>query len=266
MMGGRLYVIGAGMAGLAAAVRAVGNGRDVTVMEAARHGGGRCRSFHDAGLDRVIDNGTHMILGANQKVFKFLDAVGAKDGLLPMGNGEFNFFDLASGDSWSLRPGKESIPWWLLLPSRRVPDTGLRDYLALRHLAGAGGGASLGDFFDPSRPIYERLWAPLSLAVLNNRPETASARLFWRVFEKTFFKGAKACQPFWAPAGLSAALIGPAMAFLLENGTEVRFSRLLKALLSAEERITQLNFAKDSIELAPEDSVILAVPPGQARS
>ena len=51
------HIIGAGLAGLAAAVRLAEQGRQVAVYEAAGQAGGRCRSYFDAGFGAVIDNG-----------------------------------------------------------------------------------------------------------------------------------------------------------------------------------------------------------------
>ena len=52
----RAWVIGAGLAGLSAAVRLTKQGWAVTIFESAGQEGGRCRSFHDTQLDRRIDN------------------------------------------------------------------------------------------------------------------------------------------------------------------------------------------------------------------
>ena len=63
--GATTHVVGAGLAGLACAVRLVGAGRRVALHEAAGHAGGRCRSFFDAALGCSIDNGNHLMLGGN---------------------------------------------------------------------------------------------------------------------------------------------------------------------------------------------------------
>ncbi len=261
---GRLYVIGAGMAGLAAAVQGVRQGRAVTVMEATGHGGGRCRSFADATLGRVIDNGSHLILSGNRNIFTFLERIGAPDGIRPMGGGGFPFLDLASRRVWCLHPTGGRIPWWLLSAKRRVPDSSLGDYLALWRLARAGPEASLADCLDPARAIFERLWAPLSLAILNCEPETASAALFWRVLDETLFKGSGACRPQWAPQGLSSALVDPALDFLGRSGAEVLFAHRLSALAMAGDRITRLEFGGRGVALDEAEDVILALPPGPA--
>ena len=44
-----VHIIGAGMAGLSAAVRCVEGGLRVSLYDSARQAGGRCRSFHDPG-------------------------------------------------------------------------------------------------------------------------------------------------------------------------------------------------------------------------
>ena len=63
-------MLGAGMAGLAAATRLAEAGRAVTVLEAAPHAGGRCRTFFDTTLNTEIDNGNHLVLSGNTDVMR----------------------------------------------------------------------------------------------------------------------------------------------------------------------------------------------------
>ncbi|MCK5744643.1 MAG: NAD(P)-binding protein, partial [Oricola sp.] len=53
----RVHIIGAGLSGLAAAVRLIEHDVPVTVYEGAGQAGGRCRTFFDKHLEREIDNG-----------------------------------------------------------------------------------------------------------------------------------------------------------------------------------------------------------------
>ena len=64
-MAGHVHIIGAGIAGLAAAVRFAAHGHAVSVYESAPQAGGRCRSYHDPALDMEIDNGNHLVLSGN---------------------------------------------------------------------------------------------------------------------------------------------------------------------------------------------------------
>src|SRR3546814_10368019 len=52
----RAHVVGAGIAGLSAALRLAKTGWQVSLYEAAAQAGGRCRSYYDARLERSIDN------------------------------------------------------------------------------------------------------------------------------------------------------------------------------------------------------------------
>jgi hydroxysqualene dehydroxylase len=63
---GCTHIIGAGLAGLSAAVRLAKSGRSVVLHEAAGLVGGRCRSYYDAGLGSVIDNGNHLLLSGGE--------------------------------------------------------------------------------------------------------------------------------------------------------------------------------------------------------
>ena len=85
--GARVHVVGAGLAGLSAAVTLAGRGVPVVLSDAARQAGGRCRSYHDGVLDMEIDNGNHLVLSGNQAVGRYLGAIGAEDRVSRAGPG-----------------------------------------------------------------------------------------------------------------------------------------------------------------------------------
>lgn len=259
--GARLWVIGAGLAGLSAAVHGSSLGRPVTLMEAARHAGGRCRSFEDTGLGRRIDNGNHLILGGNEAVFEYLGLLGAGDALAPLEPAAFPFAEPATGRHWTLRPSRGRLAWWLLRPARRVPDSRLSDYLPMGRLVRAPLEATVAQCLDPARPLFQRFWRPLTLAILNTEPEAASAALLGRVLSATLLKGADASRPFLAPKGLSTALVDPALAHLDEQGVDLAFATRLKGLETTDGRVTALRFAGGPVSVADGDKVILALPP-----
>ena len=60
-----VHIVGAGIAGLACAVRVVKAGGTATLYEAAGQAGGRCRTYYDSQLKAEIDNGNHILLTAN---------------------------------------------------------------------------------------------------------------------------------------------------------------------------------------------------------
>lgn len=75
----RVAVVGAGWAGMAAAVALTQAGHHVTVMEAARTLGGRARALHTidaAGQPLVLDNGQHILIGAYTETLRLMRTVG----------------------------------------------------------------------------------------------------------------------------------------------------------------------------------------------
>lgn len=259
-----VHIVGAGLAGLGAAVRLTTRGTRVVLHESAGHAGGRCRSFYDETLDRMIDNGNHLLLSGNDTAMAFLDAVDSRDSLIGPREPAFPFADLSTGARWAVRPNAGRLPWWIFVASRRVPDTTPGDYLAALRLARAGRNDTVADCLDPSRPAYRRFWEPLTIAVLNAGIEEGSAKLLWPVMTEIFGRGAKAAHPLIAREGLSQSFIEPALRLLDRTGATVRFNQRLRAIERGGERATALDLARERIVLGPEDCLILAVPPAPA--
>ena len=140
MRGRTVHVVGAGVAGLSAAIRLAEAGLEVIVHEAAQAAGGRCRSYADQALGLVIDNGNHLLLSGNHAALDYLGRIGSRDSLSGPGAAVFDFADLRSGERWRLRPNESRVPWWLFDRKRRAPGTALtRIFRAARHAhPGAG--------------------------------------------------------------------------------------------------------------------------------
>jgi hydroxysqualene dehydroxylase len=261
-----IHIIGAGLAGLAAAVRLTKRGHGVTVHEATGFAGGRCRSYYDAGLGMTIDNGNHLLLSGNHAALGFARDVTAEHRLIGPATAAFDFLDLASGERWTLKIGDGRLPWWIFDPQRRVPGTRARDYLALARLLWPPAGKRLGEVIACEGPLYARLAGPLLLAALNIEPPAGSATLAGAVIRETLAAGGAACRPLIARDGLGATLIEPALARIAQAGGTVRLNHELHALRFADDTVAALDFGGDAIALAADDAVILAVPPYAATS
>ena len=124
---GQIHVVGAGLAGLSAAVRLAAAGHRVVIHEASNQAGGRCRSYHDATLGMTIDNGNHLVLSGNRATLDYLETIGAGERLVGPDAPEFPFVDLATGERWTLRLSDGLLPWWIFDPKRRVPGTRAAD-------------------------------------------------------------------------------------------------------------------------------------------
>lgn len=260
-MAGQVHVVGAGLAGLSTALRLAERGVAVTVHEALEAAGGRCRTFHDPRLGCEIDNGNHLVLSGNGSVRAYLAAIGA-GGALVAGAARFPFIDMPGGLRWTVAPGRS--PLWLLDPDRRVPGMRLSDLAGPLALACAGAGATVAEVVRGRGPLWQRFWEPLTLAAINAPPARASARLLWAVLRETFLKGEASCRPMFAPFGLGAALVDPALARLRQMGVGFRFGRPLRRV-EGEGRATLLHFADGPVALGPGDRAVIALPPSRLR-
>ena len=257
----KIHVIGGGLAGLSAAVAATQAGHTVQVYEAGPAAGGRCRSYFDRELDCRIDNGNHLILSGNHATLAYIDAIGARPTLRPSGGARFPFMDVTTGATWTVAPGPGRIPWWVMQPSRRVPDTKATDYLSVLALRKAGFQATVAEMLDDHGPLYARLLEPLAVAALNTPPSAALARLLSAVVNETLLAGGAACVPVFPRDGLSETLIDPAIAFLRAHGGDLQTGCLVANLQRTGNRVTRLVTTTGEIPVDAIDRVILATPP-----
>lgn len=255
-----VHIIGAGLAGLAAAVRLQDAGNRVVVHEATGHTGGRCRSYYDAATDLTIDNGNHLLLSANHAVLDYARRLRSADRLEGPPTPDFDFIDLASRQRWRLRLSPGRLPWWIFDPKSRVPDTSAGDYLKLGKLLFAAGDRPLREVIPCAGALYERLVHPLMLAALNVDPADGSSALAAQLVRETLVAGGQACRPLIAASGLSDVLIDPAVARIAEKGGEVRLRHELRKLIVEHGRATALDFGDDTVLLEEQDAVVLAVP------
>lgn len=255
-----VYIIGAGLAGLSAAVRLAGAGRKVVMIEASAQAGGRCRSYVDPVLDMTLDNGNHLVLSGNRDTFDYLDRIGATDRLQGAPDARLAFQDVRRGASWTIRPNDSPLAWWILSAARRVPGTKATDYLVLLKLLAGGDDRPIGEAVPPHGALWDRLLEPFLLAALNTKAEAGSAKLAGAVIAESLARGGRAYCARIAHPTLSAAFIDPAIAFLAARGARVRFASPVKGLGFEEDRVVTLDLADGPVALAPGDSVILAAP------
>ena len=250
-----VHVVGAGLAGLAAALTLAERGVRVTLHEAGPAAGGRCRSYFDRELGCRIDNGNHLLLSGNKAAFTFLDQVGARDTLMGPRTPAFPFMDLATGERWTVRPNRGRVPLWILDRRRRVAGTRLRDYLGLMALRRAGPAATVAQTLRPG-PLYRRLLEPLAIAALNTPPESGSARLLNAVIAESLAEGGAACIPAFPRDGLSESFIDPAVRFLEARGAQLRLSSRVGAIAVEDGLVVGLG----AEPVGPGEAVVLAVP------
>ena len=213
-----VHIIGAGISGLSAAVRLANANYRVHVHEATQQAGGRCRSYFDAATNLTIDNGNHLLLSGNRHALAYARSIGTEAGLVGPKRAQFPFVDISTGQRWQLDLGDGRLPLWVFDEARRVPDTGLLDYLALMPLIWAGTDKLVGNAIPCEGTLYQRLVQPLLLAALNVDPPEGSAGLAGAIVRETLLAGGQACRPLIARDGLSAVLVEPAIKLLQDKG------------------------------------------------
>lgn len=260
MSRGTVHVVGAGLAGLAAALSLSAAGRRVVVHEAANRAGGRCRSYHDPFLDRMIDNGNHLMMSANAHVLGYLEETDANDRVEISTPAAYPFVDVATGERWTLRPNAGPLPWWILFPSRSVKGARLSDWLDGRHLLSAGPERTVADCLKTDTVLWRRFWEPLTVAALNIEPDEGAAVLLAEVYRRTFANGEAMSRPVFVRRNLAEALIDPALAELERRGVEVRYGTRVREIATEGGRVTGLRAGDERIVLEEDDAVVLAVP------
>ena len=261
-----IYIVGAGIAGLSAAVALSQKGVAVEIIEASAHAGGRCRSYHDPVLDMMLDNGNHFVLSGNRATFGYLDAIGSRERMIGPSEATLDFLDRRDGARWTIRPNAGPIPWWLASPKRRVAGTRIGDYLPLMGLIAPAANRTIEQVLSCEGVLWDRLIGPFLLGALNTDPRRGSAALAGAVIRESLARGGRAYCVRIAHPTLSAAFVDPALAFLQAHGARVHFGRPVRTLSFAEDRVVGIATAEGDIAVGAADQVIVAAPPWIAQT
>lgn len=265
----RLAVVGAGWAGLAAAVAATLAGHAVVLFEAARQPGGRARSLPvdlPGGGTATLDNGQHILIGAYRDTLALMRQVGVRPAQVlrrlpltlqrPDGRGlSLPDWPAPLDAAWgilSARGWSAADKLSLLAHATRwrlrdfaCPD----DWTVLRLCAGL------------SENVLRDLVEPLCVAALNLPAARASAGVFLRVLRDGLF-GAR--QDGWGASNLliPSADLGrvfpdAAAAWLATHGADLR--------LGARVQSVQPDAGGWRLDGEPFDAAVLACPAWEAQ-
>ena len=254
-----IHVVGAGLAGLSAAMTLVEAGRRVALYESGPQAGGRCRSYFDRELGCRLDNGNHLLLSGNRSSWAFMDRIGTRATMGGPASALFPFIDVATGERWTVRPNAGRVPWWVLSRRRRVPGAALREFVALLALRRAPANATVAEMLPPGE-LSRRLLEPLAIAALNTPLATGSARLLGRIMDESLSRGGRACVPAFPREGLSETFIDPAVEWLRRRGATVHTAHRIAALSMQGDRVEAMGGPAGAVALGAHDSVLLAVP------
>jgi squalene-associated FAD-dependent desaturase len=201
-----------------------------------------------------------MLLSGNRAAMTYIKEIGSRDQFHVPERAAFPFMDIKTGERWVVRPNRGRIPWWVLSAGRRVPDTRLSDYVGMARITRYRDNTTVADSMRRGR-LYWRLLEPIAVAALNTPSQAGLARYLGAVMRETLMRGGKASIPVTPNAGLSEALVDPAVAVLRTRGADVRFNSRISQVTIDGGRVTGLRGPDGAIALDPDASVVLAVPP-----
>lgn len=224
---GRIAVIGAGWAGMAAAVTLAEQAFPVTVFETSRTLGGRARRVTLEGAD--LDNGQHLLLGAYRETLRLMRKVGAEPERLllrlPL--------ELRFADGFHLRAPRLPYPANLLAALLGTKSLRLtQSFSAMRFIVGLRmrnfriapdrSVAQLLDEWNQEETLRSHLWEPLCVSALNTPVTLASAQVFANVLRDGLANSGEASDLLIGRADLSRLFPDPAADYVRSRGGSIR--------------------------------------------
>ena len=222
---GTVAIVGAGYAGLAAAVELSARSIPVTVYEGARELGGRARMVERH--DMHLDNGQHIMIGAYKATLDLMRRVGVPDSSLHRMPLQWRF-----PPHFELNAVRAPAPLHLalgLLRARglsltaRLRCAGFLDWcrrIGFRLKEDRTVARLLQEHRQDARAI-RHLWEPLCVAALNTPAAEASAQIFLNVVRDGIASSRAASDLLLPTTDLTSLFPRPAAEFVTTHGGEV---------------------------------------------
>lgn len=259
----RVAIIGAGWAGLAAAIT-LAPAANVVLFEAGKAAGGRARRVGLGGM--ALDNGQHILIGAYRECLRLMRGVGV-DPARVLASQPLCWHQI---DGVQMQCPALPAPLHLLFGLLGAKGLCWRDKLALARVLTQlrvrrwqiGHDVAALSWLQQqgqSAALLSGFWTPLILATLNTPPAQASMQLLANVLRDSLGAAqADASRLLLPKVDLSALFVDPALQWLAANGVDVRLGQ----------RVTAVDWQspQPQVDGAAFDAVLVATAPYHAAS
>lgn len=267
-----VVVVGGGLAGLASSVWLAERGDQVTLLDGRGRLGGRTIgiTLDVAGAPEHVENGQHVIAGAYDHIFRYLDSVGTREFVdfpttwgIRTGEGVVSSLGLRGRDAWRLLTGR--LPGFSTSDALRSLPAHVRMLRDARRLRDELDEITVEQWFDRvGLPETTRrfLWRMATLGVLNERSDLASAHALAALMRTAMIKasrhGRRTLTIGYPTVDLHTLYIAGAERVFAERGVQVRLRTKASQVLVEGGRAVGVRLADGSVIDA--DAVIVAVP------
>lgn len=264
-----VIVIGGGLAGLSASVKLVKAGASILLIEKNNHLGGRTYSFVEKNTKSVVDNGQHLLVGAYKNTFKYLEIIGTSEllskqelnGFIFLENGKkceeivipqvpkplnlfiaiFKMRALSISEKIDLLKLGLAIKNWDQNFQFLIKNTTVKNWL---------------DFYEQNDRTRKYFWYPLTISIMNESPDVASAYLFANAIKRTYFDEGESSK-IWIPAvGQSELYVEQAVKLIESSKSKIILNKKVNKIITKDRKYVGI----EAGEVLKSKYAICAVP------
>ena len=247
-----VVIIGAGWAGLAAAVKLTQQGHHVTLFESAKQVGGRARAVKFD--NKEVDNGQHILIGGYTECLSLMKIVGIDiDTALKRLPLLLQVIDKSVIDKTPLILKAPALPAPLHLLYALVTAKGLKfkdRVAAIRfglylkknnyQLKQDISVAALFETTTQTDILIRQLWEPLCLSTMNTPIKEASANVFMRVFKDAFTNKRQDADLLLPTVDLSNLFPNAAVKYIEQHGGKVHLKSRIENIEISDNQISSV--------------------------
>ncbi|UCF65672.1 MAG: FAD-dependent oxidoreductase [bacterium] len=242
-----IVIIGAGIAGISAALHTLDYNLKPILIDRNRHLGGRVRSFLANDIGQPLDNGQHILASAYKETRHLLKRIGSSDRVLFQERFEARFIT-GPGKEFQFRTYRLPSPLHFLLPllkKKNVANIHWRDFWQIFNHSDLLGQDRFKDMTveewinitGQSQSMTELLWKPLALSILNTPIHTASAYLLYQAISRSFLGPYKMSGMGIPLDWLSEIFSGPAERYLKDHQAEIRLLTPVNKIIRQNDQV-----------------------------